>query len=168
VLAFSKEEAIAQLEESLTRLPAAVSSISVPRLHVPVKTADWSPREILSHMADAEQVYGVRLRMVLTSENPFLPKYEQARWVARFSSSESTHEALDRWMLLRDRNLRIFRTLSVKEWEVPGTHEEAATAGSETPHHIADSLARHDLTHMDQLAVARSMADHDNDATDAQ
>jgi len=45
-------------------------------------TADEWSAHVVVHPADAEQVYGVRLRMLLTRERPFLAAYAVDPWLA--------------------------------------------------------------------------------------
>jgi hypothetical protein len=51
---------------------------------------EWSAAQVAAHMADAEMVYSVRLRMVLTDENPMLVGYDQDAWADRFSMCDET------------------------------------------------------------------------------
>jgi hypothetical protein len=100
-------------------------------------------------------VYGVRLRMLLTQERPFLAAYDQDAWARRFGRLEPLAEALERWAVLRRANLALFTSLRDEEWTRPGDHEEGMKAGRvETPESIADVLVRHARQHIDQIDAA--------------
>ena len=59
----SRAEQLDILRTTLTELPAAISRVD--RRSEESRAPDgWSPREVLVHLADAELVYGVRLRLL--------------------------------------------------------------------------------------------------------
>lgn len=149
---------VAALRASLTTLPAAVQALPTDRVETPPAADAWTAREVVTHLADAEQVYGVRLRMLVTQERPFLVAFDQDAWTRRFGRLEPLDEALRRWVVLRRANLAVFESLRDGEWTRPGDHEEGRKIGRvETPESIADVLVRHTREHLDQMnAAARS------------
>lgn len=146
---------VASLREALETLPATVQALPPDRVDAAPTAAEWSAREVVAHLADAEQVYGVRLRMLLTHVRPFLAAYDQDAWTRRFGQLESLDEALRRWVMLRRATLTVFESLRDEEWTRPGDHEEGMKVGRvETPESVADVLVRHTLQHIDQMHAA--------------
>jgi hypothetical protein len=45
----------------------------------------WSVREILAHMADAEVVRAVRIRLILGEDEPLLPVFDENAWRDRMA-----------------------------------------------------------------------------------
>lgn len=107
---------------------------------------------VLSHLADAEMVYGVRLRTVLADARPFLAGYDQDEWVRRFADlDDDPKSTLARWRVLRDANLRVLESLEDDEWWRTGVHAER---GPMSVAAIAAVLADHDRVHVDQIRTA--------------
>jgi len=146
---------IVALRQGLETLPAAVRALPADRIDAIAAAAVWSAHEVVSHLADAEQVYGVRLRMLVTQERPFLKAYDQDAWAFRFANLETVDATLDRWMVLRRANLAVFASLKDDEWTRPGDHEETMHLGRvETPESVACTLASHTSQHLDQMREA--------------
>lgn len=146
---------VAALREALETLPAAVLAVPPARLAAVPAPGECSARDVLGHLTDAEQVYGVRLQMLVTQERPFLASYDQDAWARRFAHLETVQEALERWTVLRRANLAVFEALSEDEWRRPGDHEEGMKVGRvETPERVADVLVRHTREHLEQMRAA--------------
>ena len=146
---------VAALREALETPPAAVLALAPHGLDTIPAPGEWSAREVMGHLADAEQVYGVRLRMLVTQHRPFLASYDQDAWARRFAHLESLGEALERWAVLRRANLAILEALNDDEWLRPGDHEEGMKVGRvETPERVADVLVRHTREHLEQMRAA--------------
>ena len=150
-----REATVAALRQALDTLPAMVQTLPLQRVHQSPRADEWSAHELVVHLADAEQVYGVRLRMLLTRERPFLAAYDQDAWARRFGRLESLAEALERWAVLRRANLVVLESLRDEEWTRPGDHEEGMRLGRvETPESVAGVLVRHTRQHVDQMLAA--------------
>ncbi len=114
--------------------------------------AEWSAATVVEHLADAELVYGVRIRMVLTGDRPYLVPYDERAWVARFGELEDDpKQTLARWRMLRDVNVRLLESLDDAEWRLTGRHGER---GEISVADIAELMATHDRTHLDQIRKA--------------
>jgi hypothetical protein len=120
--------------EQLTRAPAA---------------GEWSPRDVLSHLADADLVVSVRVRMIVTQDRPPLVGYDQEAWTARFGAlDESASDILERWRALRRGNIALYEALTPAEWQRVGMHSER---GEESVRLTVDMEAGHDRVHLEQL-----------------
>jgi len=150
-----RAETIVALREGLDTLPAAVRTLPADRIDATPAADSWSAHDVVVHLADAEQVYGVRLRMLVTQARPFLKAYDQDAWARRFAHLETVNDALDRWTTLRRANLAVFESLRDDEWTRPGDHEETMQLGRvETPERVARTLASHTSQHLDQMRDA--------------
>jgi hypothetical protein len=110
---------------------------------------EWSPATVVAHLADAELVYSVRIRMTLTTDRPYLAAFDEDAWVRRFAELETDpKESLARWRALRDANLRVFESLEPGEWKLTGLHAER---GEVSVAHLADLLVAHDRAHLAQI-----------------
>jgi hypothetical protein len=110
---------------------------------------EWSPREVLSHMADSDLVTGLRVRMIVTHDRPTLVGYDQEAWTSRFGGlDESAAETIARWRTLRLANIRMYESLRAEEWQRAGLHTER---GEESALLTAQMQAGHDRMHLEQV-----------------
>ena len=130
-------------------LLALVNGATPAQLERNPAPGEWSPAMVVGHLADAEMVYSVRVRMVLTTDRPFLPPYDEEAWVTRFHELEpDAKQSMNRWRSLRESNLRLFDSLDEGEWKLSGLHAER---GETTVLQIAGLLADHDRDHLSQM-----------------
>ena len=142
---------LAALRASLTRVPALVERLPADRLYEQPGPGEWSAAGVLAHLADAEQVYGVRLKMIVAAERPPLAAYDQEDWERLYSPLETVESALERWRILRQSTLRLLESLDAEGWKRVGLHAER---GEESVEKIALLLAEHDRSHMEQMESA--------------
>ncbi|HET6450115.1 MAG TPA: DinB family protein [Spirochaetia bacterium] len=109
----------------------------------------WSATEILAHLADVELVQGFRVRLILGSSGTPIQGFDQDVWAREFDyASHDPALSLTDYLTLRDKNLRLFRSLSPEKWERFGLHSER---GKETVRRVSEMMAGHDLNHLKQL-----------------
>ena len=109
--------------------------------------SEWSPHEIVGHLADNESVNAVRIRMVLTEERPELVGYDSDPWT-RFFTVEDVWTALERFRALRENTLAVCASLGEDEWRRVGYLDYR---GEETLRVLLAVLAGHDADHLRQL-----------------
>lgn len=142
-------DSIARLRGTELDLVALLSGLDTKQLRKRPADDEWSALQILCHLADAEMVYGVRIRLILTVERPWISAYDQDAWADRFVEVEQdSKETVNRWRITRDANLRVLAALQPQDWERAGMHAER---GEESVALIAQHLADHDRGHLAQL-----------------
>jgi hypothetical protein len=113
---------------------------------------EWSATIVMSHLADAELVYGMRLRTAIANPGGFLPAYDENDWAARFAPlDDDPSVALARFRVLRESTVAIVESLTDEEWERAGLHEEA---GELSVRQLVDRIVSHDAAHLDQIRAA--------------
>jgi hypothetical protein len=141
--------ALERLKGTPRELVALLGTARSEAVHRAPAEGEWSPATVVAHLADAELVYGVRIRMVVTADRPYLAAFDENAWVRRFAELETDpKESLARWRTLRDANLRILGSLEPAEWKLTGLHAER---GELSVAHIADLLVAHDRAHLGQI-----------------
>lgn len=141
-----------RLKATTRDLVALTTNVPAIRLRRPPGVGEWSAAMVIAHLADAEMAYGVRLRRAVTEPRPFLPAYDENAWVERFASLDpDPKDALNRWRVLREANIRIFVSLEDSEWKQVGMHAER---GEQTVEQMATLMADHDRNHLDQIRKA--------------
>jgi hypothetical protein len=110
---------------------------------------EWSAAQVAAHIADAELVYSVRLRMVLTDENPMLVGYDEQAWAQRLTMCDlGVAGSVERFRVLRDANVRLLESLEDDEWSRVGTHIDR---GEMRIADIVELMVGHDRTFLDQI-----------------
>jgi hypothetical protein len=112
----------------------------------PPAPAEWSAQQIVGHLLDVDIVYGFRLRLVLTEDNPAYPGYNEKRWSELARPDPVT--LLDAYVALREVNVVLFRSLGPEDLSRRGVHAEQR--GEDVRRMIA-KIAGHDLAHLNQL-----------------
>lgn len=141
-----------RLRATPSNLVSLISTATPTALAKSPMRGEWSAATIMAHLADAELVYGVRIRHLLADDNPTLAGYDEKAWVGRFAPSEPDAAAsLARFRLNREALLRILVTIEDAEWERKGTHAED---GEMTVKAMVERVADHDRAHLDQIRRA--------------
>ena len=137
------------LEQTPSALRRAVDGLSERQMGEPEAPGKWSVRQVLRHLADAELVWGYRLRMVLAQDRPPLTGYDQDLWAERFRYHEAdVEQALAEFAALRRGNLRLVVRASRDDLKRVGVHAER---GEESVEHVIRLNAGHDLLHLKQI-----------------
>lgn len=111
--------------------------------------AAWSVKEVLGHLADGEWVYGYRVRMMLSHDEPEIAGYDQDVMVAGMAHNERPISMLmEELRRLRGLNLDLYLRTKGPAWERCGLHAER---GTESVSLTVELLAGHDLRHCDQI-----------------
>ena len=114
----------------------------------------WSPREILTHLADTEIAFAFRYRQALADEKHVIQPFDQDRW-AKSYGAYSAEQAVAMFAALREWNLALLRSLTPEQMARTVTHPERGTMTLKT---IVETAAGHDLNHLKQLEAARQPA----------
>ena len=146
-------DALSLLRQTPDSLRAGISGLSAAQLEQPERPGKWSIRHALQHLADAELVFGWRLRMVLAHDRPPLTGFDQDLWADRLGYEHSDPmQALADYTSLRAANLRLLERASPADLKRFGIHEER---GEESVAHFIRLYAGHDLMHLQQIARIR-------------
>jgi hypothetical protein len=145
---------IDRLRATALDLVSLVSGADPGPLRRAPAAGEWPAATVVSHLADTELVYSVRARLMLTSDRPWLPAFDEQLWAERFGPlNRDVRDALQRWRTLRDVNVRLFGSLSEEEWGRQGVHEDRGTITITT---LAEIMVDHDRNHLDQIRRALS------------
>ena len=122
------------LAQTASRLANIVRVHSVTVLRTRPFEGKWTPNEIVGHLVDGEWVYGYRLRLIVSENNPAIFGTTQDLWVARqLHNDREPSELVDMFRPLREFNLALWKQVSAadSEWyrptqrawsRVPGRH----------------------------------------------
>ncbi len=109
----------------------------------------WTPNEIIGHLTDSEWVYGYRLRLILSENDPAILGTQQDSWVAGLRHNErEPSELVEIFRMLRSLNSAVWRRTSPEDLKRAGQHNER---GPESLGVMLRLLAGHDLSHLAQI-----------------
>jgi DinB family protein len=112
----------------------------------------WSAREVVHHLADSEMRSAIRLRRLLTEDEPTIIGYDEAAYADAFRYAERPIEpALVAFRGARSTTAQILRKLDHAAFARTGTHAESGPYGVE---HWLRSYAEHAPDHADQIRRA--------------
>ena len=107
----------------------------------------WSAREIISHLADCEIVFGFRLRQTLAEDNHVIQPFDQEKWAATYPGIAAA-QAVTVFTAMRDWNLKLIAKTLPTAADRKVTHPERGAMTFKT---IVETMAGHDLNHLAQL-----------------
>jgi DinB superfamily len=151
--AAEREALIDQYEDGFRAVSAALEAISDAELEAREAPGEWSPREIVHHLADSEMTSAIRLRLLIAQDAPTLLGYDQEAFVRHLYSDRPIAPSLAAFEAARAATAPILRRLSEEQWRRAGTHSESGRYTVEDWLRIYGSHA-HD--HADQIRRARA------------
>ena len=117
---------------------------------------EWSPKQLVAHLADVEIIFSGRYRWILAHDRPPLIGFDQNLWMQHLHGpDDDTAELLAAFDALRALNVRLWRRASQSERERVAVHPER---GDESFDVCFRMVAGHDLLHLDQMARAVDLA----------
>jgi hypothetical protein len=148
-----RRELIQRYKEGPEVLTKALADITGEELDVRPAPDDWTPREVVHHLADSEMTSAIRLRRLLAEDDPTIVGYDEAEFARRlFYGERPIQAALDAFRASRDTTAEILERLTDDQWARSGTHTESGPYGVET---WLEIYAAHAHDHADQIRRAR-------------
>lgn len=136
-----------QLDQFLagpSRVRAAIDGIDAAMLNRRPPGEDWSIRDVVIHLADAELIAAVRFRLALAQQDAVLPTYEQEDWKRRLQYLWRDPEAaLALFHATRYSTAEILDHCGADAWQRTAIHPERG------PMIVADLVALY-IDHVDQ------------------
>jgi hypothetical protein len=145
-----RNRCIDRIRQLPDRLATAVGELSVPQLTTHYLPGEWTVAQNVHHLADSHMNSFIRLKLLLTEENPTIRPYDQDLWAMQpdannpdIATSLAVLRGLhQRWVLL-------FASLNEAQWLRPGVHPESGPISVES---LVQAYADHGEAHLDQLA----------------
>ena len=147
------KDPLAVVESTLPRVQAVIAALSADRIAQPIAPGKWTVHEIIAHLADCELVFQARCRWMMFEDNPTLISFDQDPWLTGWRREREPFAAtLERYRVLRESTIRMFRAASGADLAKPGKHGQLGAMSSQG---VMEVMAGHDLNHLGQLeAVA--------------
>ncbi len=151
--AAEREGLIGQYEDGFRAVSAALAEISEAELEAREAPGEWSPREIVHHLADSEMTSAIRLRRLLAEDRPTIAGYDEQEFARRLHYDRPIASSLALLAAVRAATADLAERLTEADWTRAGTHSES---GAYTADDWLRIYAAHD--HADQIRRARAAA----------
>ena len=107
-----------EVVDSLKEFPTA----SLTAHPIPGK---WSAREIVHHLGDSETISSIRLRRLLSEDNPVIQGYDQDEYARRLKYNERDMQpSLEAFRAARASTAQIIDGMTLEDWNRAGSHTE--------------------------------------------
>jgi hypothetical protein len=116
---------IEQYEDGYRVIVEALQDISEAELDARPAPGEWSPREVVHHLADSEMTSAIRLRLLLAEERPALRGYDQEEFARRLYYDRPVRGSLEAFRWARVATAEILHRMREDEWAREGTHSES-------------------------------------------
>jgi len=116
---------------------------------------EWTPRQIAHHLADSEMMSAIRLRRILSEENPVLTGYDEAEFARVLTRDRPIEPSIEAMRWARESSLQIIERLTDDEWARTATHEESGPYSIER---WLEIYAAHPHDHAAQIRRSRGKA----------
>jgi hypothetical protein len=149
----TRQQLIGQYKSGYAEVVAALADLRDGELDVREAPGEWSPREVIHHLADSEMTSALRLRRLIAERNPTIYGYDQDEFARTLYYDRPIQHSLEAFRAARDTSAEILERMSEDEWTRAGTHNESGAYSLEDWLRI---YADHAYTHADQIRGARA------------
>lgn len=134
------------------QLRQAVDAYSESELREPLAEGEWTPHQVLAHVAAAEQnAFAVRLRAILDRERPRLENWDETRWMKEeYVRSQPIESMLSQFERERGQVIPRLRQLELEDWSQSGRHPHQ---GERTLLWWLEYAVQHTRDHLRQLGL---------------
>jgi rubrerythrin len=146
---FDPFEALESLHQAPKDLADYLNQLTDEQLQWTPAEGEWSIRNTVSHIRDAQGVLEFRLELMIKEDNPELESKAVFEWAAQESERPpATIEIYQSYYDSRQKVLSILEALPIIEWWRTGEHEEF---GQVSIMQQVSYFATHELTHFPQI-----------------
>ncbi|MBZ5550026.1 MAG: bacillithiol transferase BstA [Acidobacteriia bacterium] len=147
-----KRRFLDEIEQTPTKLRAALQGLSDPQLDTPYRDGGWTVRQVAHHVVDSHMNSYIRYKLALTEDDPTIKPYLEDRWAelpeAKRAPVEVSLALLDslhrRWMLM-------LRNLTEADWQRTFRHPEMGPMTLEKTLALYAWHGRHHVAHVTSL-----------------
>jgi uncharacterized damage-inducible protein DinB len=147
-----KQQYLIDIEQTPSRLRAALRGLSDQQLDTPYRNGGWTLRQVAHHVPDSHMNSYIRFKLALTEDEPTIKGYMEDRWAelpdANHAPIEVSLALLDslhqRWMLM-------LRQLTDAEWKRTFRHSELGPMSLEKSLALYSWHGRHHVAHITSL-----------------
>ncbi len=144
---------MAQYRDGYRVIYEALQGASDHDLDLREAPGEWSPREVVHHLADSEMTSALRFRRVLVEDNPQIAGYDQDAYAEILFYDRPIEASLEAFRFARESTAAMFERLTEAQWLRSGVHSES---GRYALNDWLRIYAVHAHEHADQIRRARA------------
>ena len=145
-----RDELIERYHRGFQAVSEALDRVGPQRIDSAVD-GEWSPRQVVHHLADAALFHAIRLRLLLAEDEPRLQAYDERRFASSLAYERPIASSLALLASVMDSNLELLAELDEDDWSRTGMHEEL---GSFSVEDWLQNASRHAHEDADQILKA--------------
>ena len=142
---------IAKYKEGADVIARAVEGLGEADLDRRQTPSDWTAREVVHHLADAETRSAVRLRQLLAEDDPVIQGYDEELYAKKLAYDRPLALSLALVRAVRAATAELLDTLSDADFARTGTHTESGPYSVDT---WLEVYAAHGHDHAEQIQRA--------------
>ncbi|MGH2409691.1 MAG: DinB family protein [Chloroflexota bacterium] len=155
MVANERTHLIEQYAQGYARVVEALDGITEQELDRRSPGGDWTPRQIVHHLADSETTSYIRVRRLLAEEQPAILGYDEELFARRLGYDWPITTSLEVLKAVRRATVVLLERLTEEQWQRSGTHDQLGAYGVEV---WLAMYAAHAHDHADQIRRARDSA----------
>lgn len=147
--ALSPQDILARLEEVTGHITEEIQGLDNAEVNFNSDVDEWSVKQIMAHLRDAEEIFNQRLHKILEEDEPFLRAFNPDELAAERSyQDDDWSQVVNAFQEARQNNLNLFRQLNPIHWNKAGIHQER---GRFSIQEIGEYLVNHSEQHLEQI-----------------
>jgi hypothetical protein len=147
-------DVLASLAETSARVESLMRGWTPEMFERSYAPGKWTARQLLTHLAQTEMVFGGRVRFALTTPGFVVVPFDQDDWM-KIENTIDGATAYATYLALRRMDLQFFRALTPAQRQHKFHHPERGEIDVDW---VITALAGHDRHHMPQLEAIASGA----------
>lgn len=151
------QQVLDQLRATPLRLRELTADVPSQVLRTAPGPDEWSPNDVLAHLRACSDRWGDAATRIVQEDGPKLRGTEPRVWITKTNYPDLEFSpSLRAFVRQRKALLTVLDPLQPEDWQRTGTLVGAGKPISRTVHTYAERLARHERSHVTQ--VARTLA----------
>lgn len=124
--ATERQNLIDRYREGPAEIDRALDGISDAELDHRISEGEWTPREVVHHLADSEMTSAIRIRRLIAEDEPLIVGYDQEEFARRLYYGRPIAGSLLALAGARSSTADFLEEFQEIDWERFGTHSEYA------------------------------------------
>lgn len=149
-----REALIARYKRGYQLILDAIAGMTDAEWDAREAPGEWSPREVIHHLADSEMNSAIRIRKLIIEDSPQIQGYDQEEYARRLHYDRPIENSLLALQAARATSAELLDRMTDADWQSAGTHTES---GPYTAHDWLRVYAEHCEEHAEQIRRAREV-----------
>ena len=147
-----KQQCLTDIEQTPTRLRAALRGLSEQQLDTPYRDGGWTVRQVVHHVADSHAMSLTRFKLALTEDWPTIKPYNEAAW-AELADSKSLpiDDSIAMIQALHGRWVALLESMTEGDFKKGYVHPENGRQDLAKALAIYEWHSRHHVAHITAL-----------------